>query len=61
MQAEGSTPPANLEPDWRVPYLDYFTRGDLPSDKTDARWITRRAKLSHPKIFNFGLCLENTK
>jgi ribonuclease HI len=44
MQAEGSTPPANLEPDWRVPYLDYLTQGDLPSDKTEARWITHRAK-----------------
>jgi hypothetical protein len=44
MQAEGSTPPANLEPDWRVPYLDHLTRGDLPSDKTEAQRITRRAK-----------------
>jgi hypothetical protein len=44
MQAEGSTPPANLEPDWCVPYLDHLTRGDLPSDKTEARWITRWAK-----------------
>jgi hypothetical protein len=44
MQAEGLTPPANLEPDWRVPYLDHLTRGDLPSDKTEARWITRQAK-----------------
>jgi hypothetical protein len=44
MQVEGSTPPANLEPDWRVPYLVHLTRGDLPSDKTEARRITRRAK-----------------
>jgi hypothetical protein len=44
MQAEGSTPLANLEPDWRVPYLDYLTRGDLPSDKTKARRTTRWAK-----------------
>jgi hypothetical protein len=44
MQAEGSTPPANLELDWRVPYLDYLTRGDLPLDKTEARRITRWAK-----------------
>jgi hypothetical protein len=36
MQAKGSTRPANLEPDWRVPYLDHLTRGDLPSDKTEA-------------------------
>jgi ribonuclease HI len=44
MQVEGSTPPANLELDWCVPYLDHLTRGDLPSDKIEARWITRRAK-----------------
>jgi hypothetical protein len=44
MQAEGSTPPTNLELDSRVPYLDHLTRGDLPSDKTEARRITRRAK-----------------
>jgi hypothetical protein len=44
MQAEGSTPPANPEPDWRIPYLDHLTRGDLPSDKIEARRIARRAK-----------------
>jgi hypothetical protein len=44
MQAEGSTPPSNPGPDWRVPYLDHLTRVDLPSDKIEARWITRRAK-----------------
>jgi hypothetical protein len=44
MQAEGLTPPANLEPDWRVPYLDHLTQGDLPLDKIEARWITHRAK-----------------
>jgi hypothetical protein len=44
MQVEGSTPPANLKPDRRVPYLDHLTRGDLPSDKTEARWITRWAE-----------------
>jgi hypothetical protein len=36
MQVEGSTPPANPEPDWRIPYLDHLTRGDLPSDKIEA-------------------------
>jgi hypothetical protein len=44
MQTEGSTLPADLEPDWRTPYLDYLTRGELPLDKTEARWITRQAK-----------------
>jgi hypothetical protein len=37
MQTKGSTLPADLEPDWRVPYLDRLTRGDLPLDKTEAR------------------------
>jgi ribonuclease HI len=36
MQAEGSTPPDNPEPDWRIPYLDHLTRGNLPSDKIEA-------------------------
>jgi hypothetical protein len=44
MQAEGSTPPANPEPDWRIPYPNHLTRGDLPSDKIEARRIARRAK-----------------
>jgi hypothetical protein len=44
MQTEGSTLPADLEPDWRIPYLDCLTRGELPLDKTEARRIARRAK-----------------
>jgi hypothetical protein len=44
MQTEGSPPPANLEPDWRIPYLDCLIRGELPPDKIEARRITRRAK-----------------
>jgi hypothetical protein len=36
MQVEGSTPLANPEPDWRIPYLDHLTRGDLPLDKIEA-------------------------
>src|SRR6187399_1438520 len=31
-------------PDWRVPYLAYMTRGELPEDETLARKITRRSK-----------------
>jgi hypothetical protein len=38
------TLPANPEPDWRILYLDHLTRGDLPSDKIEARWIARWAK-----------------
>jgi hypothetical protein len=44
MQVEGSTPPSDPEPDWRIPYLDHLVRGDLPSDKIEARRIARRAK-----------------
>jgi hypothetical protein len=44
MQVEGSTPPANPKPDWRIPYLNHLTRGDLPSDKIEARRIARWAK-----------------
>jgi hypothetical protein len=44
MQTKSSTPLANLKPDWRVSYLDHLTRGDLPLDKTEARWITCQAK-----------------
>jgi hypothetical protein len=44
MQMEGSPPPADLEPDWRIPYLDCLIQGELPSDNTEARRIARRAK-----------------
>jgi ribonuclease HI len=44
MQVEDLMPPSDLEPDWRVPYLDYLSQGDLPSDNTEARRIARRAK-----------------
>jgi hypothetical protein len=43
-QTEGLTLPADLEPDWHTAYLDHLTRGELSLDKTEARWITRRAK-----------------
>jgi ribonuclease HI len=39
MQTEGPTPPADLESDWRTPYLDCLIRGELPPDKTKARRI----------------------
>jgi ribonuclease HI len=41
MQMEGSTPPADLKPDWHISYLDCLIRGELPSDKTEARQIAR--------------------
>jgi hypothetical protein len=44
MQTKGLTLPADLEPDWRTPYLDCLTRGELPLDKTEAQQIARWAK-----------------
>jgi hypothetical protein len=44
MQMKGSPPPANLESDWCILYLECLIRGKLPSDKIEARRIARRAK-----------------
>ena len=39
-------PATELEPlvDWRVLYLDYLLHDTLPTDKTEARRLARRAK-----------------
>ena len=39
-------PATELDPlvDWRTLYLDYLVREALPTDKTEARWLARRAK-----------------
>ena len=38
--AAESDPPNN----WRTLYLDYLLHDTLPTDKTKARWLARRAK-----------------
>jgi ribonuclease HI len=32
------------DPNWQAPYLEYLLRGELPIDKTKARWLARCAK-----------------
>jgi hypothetical protein len=32
------------DPNWQTPYLEYLLQGELPLDKTKARWLARRAK-----------------
>ena len=44
MLVEGDCPEANPHVDWWVSYLEYLIRGELPSDKTQARHLARRAK-----------------
>jgi transposase InsO family protein len=39
-EQNGVTP----DPNWQTPYLEYLLRGELPIDKTKARWMARRAK-----------------
>jgi transposase InsO family protein len=39
-EQNGVTP----DPNWETPYLEYLLRGELPIDKTKARWLARRAK-----------------
>ena len=39
-------PAAEPDPldDWRTLYVDYLLHDTLPTDKTEARWLARRAK-----------------
>jgi len=44
MEINAEPPEANQGMDWRVPFLDYLIQGELPIDRTEARWLARRAK-----------------
>ena len=59
----------NLPNDWRMLYLDYLHHDTLPTDKTEARWLARRAKsfvlvegklckLSHTGILQLCISIE---
>ncbi|XP_066316243.1 uncharacterized protein [Miscanthus floridulus] len=40
MEINAEPPEANQGMDWRVPFLDYLIRGELPVDRSKARWLT---------------------
>ena len=42
-EEDPATEPDPLD-DWRTLYLDYLLRDTLPTDKTEAQWLARRAK-----------------
>ena len=44
MEVSAEPPQTDQDADWRIPFLDWFDRGELPSDRTEARWLARRAK-----------------
>ncbi|XP_066321959.1 uncharacterized protein [Miscanthus floridulus] len=44
MEIKAEPPEADQGTDWRVPFLDYLIRGELPTDRTKARWLARQAK-----------------
>ena len=44
MEVDVGPPEADRGADWRVPILDRLTRGVLPTDRTEAQRLARRAK-----------------
>ncbi|XP_066396569.1 uncharacterized protein [Miscanthus floridulus] len=44
MEINVEPPEANQSTDWRASFLDCLIQGELPVDRTEARWLTRRAK-----------------
>ena len=44
MEVNAEPPRTDQDADWRVPFLDWLDRGELPDDRTKARWLARRAK-----------------
>ena len=39
MEVNAEPPEANQGMDWRVPFLDCLIQGELPADRTKARWL----------------------
>ena len=44
MEINAEPPEVDQGTDWRVPFLDCLVRRELPADRTEARWLARRAK-----------------
>ena len=44
MEVNTKPPQTDQDVDWRIPFLDWLDRGELPRDRTEARRLTRRAK-----------------
>ncbi|XP_066381184.1 uncharacterized protein [Miscanthus floridulus] len=44
MEVNAEPPRTDQDVDWRVPFLDWLNRGELPNDKTEAWRLARRAK-----------------
>ncbi|XP_066384670.1 uncharacterized protein [Miscanthus floridulus] len=41
MEVNTKPPQTNQDVDWRIPFLDWLDRGELPSDRIEARWLAR--------------------
>ena len=44
MEVNTEPPQTDQDADWRIPFLDWLDRGELPADRTEARRLARRAK-----------------
>ncbi|XP_066392565.1 uncharacterized protein [Miscanthus floridulus] len=43
MEVNTKPPQSNQDVDWRILFLDWLDQGELPSDRTEARWLACRA------------------
>jgi len=56
LEEDPATEPDPLD-DWKTLYLDYLLHDTLPTDKTEARWLARRAKsfvLIEGELYKWG-------
>ena len=44
LRVEGEQSGVTPDQNWQTPYLQYLHRGELPSDRAEARQLARRAK-----------------